>query len=68
MSDVVAYLLGGLMYLVSPRYRRIKQKAWASQSVMFKIYEIGMWITIPSLLTWMLIVVWFTVADGRQPG
>ncbi|WP_334223755.1 hypothetical protein [Thiosocius teredinicola] len=42
MSDVVAYLLGGLMYLVSPRYRRKKQKAWASQSVMLKIYEIGM--------------------------
>ena len=61
MSDIVGveyfeYLYGGLVYWLSPAFREKKQREWANKSNMYKIYEVGMWVSIP-LITLLLVVV-----------
>lgn len=47
MIDWIGYLFGGIFYLTSAAFRRKKEREWEKQSVMLRIYEIGMWVTIP---------------------
>ena len=53
--EYLVYFIGGILYLVSPGFRERKQNKWSTQSSMFKIYEIGMWVLIP-IITLLLIV------------
>jgi len=54
--EFIEYLFGGLLYLVSPRFRAKKNHKWSNQSNMYKIYEIGMWVTIPIICALLIIV------------
>jgi hypothetical protein len=53
--EFLVYLFGGIIYLVSPSFRRKTQLKWEKQSSMFKIYEIGMWVLTP-FISFLLIV------------
>lgn len=53
--EYLEYLFGGFIYWLSPAFRAKKQKEWAEKNDMHKIYEVGMWITIP-FITLLLIV------------
>lgn len=55
--EFLEYLLGGLLYLISPSFREKKQRQWSNQSQMYKIYEVGMWLTIPFFSGLVIIVV-----------
>jgi len=53
--EYLEYLFGGLIYLVSSKFREKKMKKWAKESQMYKIYEIGMWVSIP-VISFLLII------------
>ncbi len=53
--EYLEYLFGGILYIVSPAFRKKKQKKWSALGTMFKIYEIGMWALIP-IISLLLIV------------
>jgi hypothetical protein len=55
--EYLEYLFGGLVYLVSPTFREKKNKKWAKESHMYKIYEIGMWISVPIISIFLIIAV-----------
>ena len=55
--EYLEYLFGGLIYLVSSRFREKKNKKWAKESQMYKIYEIGMWVSIPVISCLVVIAV-----------
>ncbi len=55
--EYLEYLIGGLLYLVSPKFRNIKQNKWSSKSSMFKIYEMGMWVLIPTITILLTVAV-----------
>lgn len=56
MPDVIGYLFGGFLYLVSPSYRNKKQKEWEGMSELYKIYEIAMWVSIPIFIFTVVIL------------
>lgn len=51
------YLFGGLIYLVSSTFREKKKTEWTTKSNMHKIYEIGMWVSIPIISCLLIIAV-----------
>ena len=53
--EYLEYLFGGLIYLVSSKFREKKNKRWAKEGQMYKIYEIGMWVSIP-VITYLVII------------
>ncbi|MGD8939569.1 MAG: hypothetical protein PVJ72_09325, partial [Gammaproteobacteria bacterium] len=53
--EVIHFVLGGLFYLLSPAFRQKKRQQWKSRGSMVKVYEVGMWLTIPFIV--VLIVV-----------
>ena len=55
--DYLEYLFGGLIYLVSSKFREKKKIKWAKESHMYKIYEIGMWVSIPVITSLVIIAV-----------
>ena len=55
MPEYLQLLFGGLVYLLSPTFREKKKTKWASQSGMYKIFEMGMWVSIP-VVTLLVIV------------
>lgn len=64
MPDFLHYLFGGMAFLLSPRYRHRKRAYWVEKGRMFKIYEIGMWASIPTAVIWLLIAVSFIPPAG----
>ncbi|MEW8287164.1 MAG: hypothetical protein AB2697_14340 [Candidatus Thiodiazotropha endolucinida] len=62
MPDVIGYLIGGFLYLVSQKYRDKKKKEWDDMSELYKIYEIGMWVSIPIFI--LTVVVLAVVSNG----
>ena len=55
--EYLEYLFGGLIYLVSSKFREKKNIKWAKESHMYKIYEIGMWVSIPVISFLVIIAV-----------
>ncbi len=55
--EYIEYIFGGLIYLISAKFREKKNKIWASESSMYKIYEIGMWIFIPVISLFLIVAV-----------
>ena len=55
--EYIEYMFGGLIYLISAKFREKKNKIWASESSMYKIYEIGMWIFIPVISLFLIVAV-----------
>ncbi len=53
--EFIEYLFGGFIYWLSATFRERKKQEWANKGNMYKIYEVGMWVTIP-LATLLLIV------------
>ena len=53
--EYLEYLFGGFIYLVSSKFREKKKTKWAMESQMYKIYEIGMWVSIP-IISFLIIV------------
>lgn len=62
MPDVIGYLIGGFLYLVSQKYRHKKHKEWDGMSELYKIYEIGMWVSIPVFI--LTVVVLAVISNG----
>lgn len=54
--EYIEYLFGGFLYLISPSFREKKLREWKCKSAMHKIYEVGMWVSIP-FFTFCLITV-----------
>ena len=61
--ESMQYILGGLYYLLSPTFRDKKHRQWENQGSMVKIYEIGMWVTIPFIV--VLIIIAITVLQNH---
>lgn len=55
--ESIQYIFGGIFYLLSPAYRKKKRQQWETQSSMVKIYEIGMWLTIPFIIALSVIAI-----------
>ena len=55
--EYIEYMFGGLIYLTSAKFREKKSKKWANESSMYKIYEIGMWISIPVISLFLIVAV-----------
>ena len=55
--ESIQYILGGLLYLLSPAYRKKKRQQWEDQSSMVKIFDIGMWLTIGFIVVLTVIAV-----------
>ena len=55
--EYIEYMFGGLIYLISAKFREKKSKKWANESSMYKIYEIGMWISIPVISLFLIVAV-----------
>jgi len=64
LNNPLGYLFDSIHYLLSPSYRKKKKKEWASKSSMFKIHEVGMWITVLSIL--LLLIIALAVAYTEQ--
>ena len=47
MPDFIFYIFGGVLYSVSPKFRKKKKVEWQSKSELYKTYEIGMWVSMP---------------------
>jgi hypothetical protein len=62
VPDVIGYLLGGFLYLVSRNYRDKKQKEWEGVSELYKIYEIGMWLSMPTFI--LILIILAVVSNG----
>lgn len=63
--DYLGYLFYGFLYLTSKTFRAKKRLEWENTSVMFKIYEIGMWVSI-SLATVALIVIALIIGQSSS--
>ena len=55
--EYLEYLFGGLIYLVSSKFRAKKNEKWAKESQMYKTYEIGMWVSIPIISFFLIVAV-----------
>ncbi|OIO68026.1 MAG: hypothetical protein CO186_10815 [Zetaproteobacteria bacterium CG_4_9_14_3_um_filter_49_83] len=47
--DFAYFLFGGLVYLSSPTFREKKRREWNSRSMLYKMYEIAMWVFLPAV-------------------
>jgi hypothetical protein len=56
VPDVIGYVIGGILYLVSQKYRDKKKKEWKGMSELYKIYEIGMWVSMPVFILTLIII------------
>jgi len=57
--EYIEYMFGGLLYFFSEKFRQKKQSKWKNESQMYKIYEIGMWISIPIISCLLIVAVVF---------
>lgn len=55
--EYIEYLFGGLIYLTSSKFREKKNRKWANESNLYKIYEVGMWTFIPVVSLFLIIAV-----------
>ena len=53
--EYLQFLFGGLVYLLSPTFREKKKRKWSSQSAMYKIFEIGLWVSIPVVTLFVIV-------------
>ena len=57
--EYLEYLFGGFLYLMSSKFREKKKHTWENQSNMYKIYEVGMWVTVPIFSAMAIVAVLF---------
>ena len=50
------YIIGAFLYVFSSKFRDRKQKEWEKESSMYKIHEIGMWVSMPLILLLLFVV------------
>lgn len=56
MPDGLYFLFGGIVYLISERFREMKRREWEAQSELYKIYEVGMWVAVPTIMVAAIVI------------
>jgi hypothetical protein len=55
--ESIQYIVGSFLYLLSPAFREKKRRQWENQGLMVKIYEIGMWLTMPLIIVLSIVAI-----------